>query len=104
MSTPPSQLGPVDVQPQVSLEGIKLQDFLKLQDFSIEIKYPHKHEDDNRDGDEDKMKAEDIQKQLDAERVGHIAHIKAKDDQIKAKDDQIKAKDDQIKARYTRYL
>jgi hypothetical protein len=60
MSSPPSQLGPVDVRPQASLEGIK------LQDFSIEIKYPHKHEDDNRDVDEDKMKAEDVQKQLDA--------------------------------------
>jgi hypothetical protein len=36
------------------------------------------------------MKAEDIQKQLDAEQLGYIAQMKAKDEAMDAKDAQVK--------------
>jgi hypothetical protein len=47
------------------------------QEFSVENKNLYKDEDDE----DDKMKAEDVQKQLDAERLEHIAQLQAKDAQ-----------------------
>jgi hypothetical protein len=73
----------------------------KPQEFSVKNKYLHKHEDDNReedkdednngeeDQDQDEMKAQDVQKQLDAERLEHIVQIRAKDAKIQVGDAQI---------------
>jgi hypothetical protein len=61
-----------------------MADLLRLLGPSQAINNPNYYDNgslsENKDEDEDtNMKAEDVQKQLDAERLEHIAQIKAKD-------------------------